>query len=797
MFPVEEQKFYLAHRVASLFVGNIIASILYGVTCAQALKYIRRHYNIYRWLCVMVSVLWLFDTVPIVLITHALYYYLITEYGYPAAIEYATWSFLTQIIITVFFILLSASTGFAVGGRGYEILEFERIYKIEYLLYAHLTASAITDIIITIELSIDLSQSRRNIERLVRIGAFGFLTSLTAICNAALLSTLLAWLFAKAPQTDAEQSDNCPTMPPVDSLIRVVQEPINRPGTCTPMTFTTLCGTDDSTATLTDSDSTAGKDLVRYKGSKFHEKFDDTDTTSQEGELEKGKARATDERFPNARITLLEKQRRLGGWVRSEQVELDINTSNSVSLTVEAGPRTLRPNSKAVLELINVLDLKTKLLATPRTSPAAKNRYIYLPCMQPGLTNIPTSVVAFLRSPLRNLLLPNIFSELLRSPNRTSSQLSGTRDLERSSTFDESLDSFLSRRFGPEVARVFGSALCHGVYAADSRQLSVRSAFPSLYDLEERGDGRVVLGILKEMLSLGRKSRAQQSEGDAAYELGDVEQLMRGAAVYSFRGGLQTLTDAMVKALASKPNVNVCLGEGVNKIEMCNDETSSLTVHTSTHTLQPTHIVSCLPLSLLNTILPSSGSHARHLPYLTTNPSSSVTVCTMIFAAPPNTLHPPGFGYLIPRPPIGYSARNDILSELGVLGTVFDSCALPFASKGESEYTKLTLMLGGPYPVRVPTNDDELLSRVLAHLTQALQRPLPPPVASRIWRRVNCIPTPLVGHVERMEELRSVLRESDGRGAWRGRLEVVGAGVGGVSVGDCIEAGRRVGAHWV
>lgn len=31
---------------------------------------------------------------------------------------------------------------------------------------------------------------------------------------------------------------------------------------------------------------------------------------------------------------------------------------------------------------------------------------------------------------------------------------------------------------------------------------------------------------------------------------------------------------------------------------------------------------------------------------------------------------------------------------------------------------------------------------------------------------------------------------------WCGRLDVVGAGVGGVSVPDCIEQGRRVGLRW-
>ncbi|KAG6830849.1 hypothetical protein H0H87_006909 [Tephrocybe sp. NHM501043] len=485
--------------------------------------------------------------------------------------------------------------------------------------------------------------------------------------------------------------------------------------------------------------------------------------------------------------------RRPGGWVHSERVQLDAN-----SLTVEAGPRTLRPNSKAVLELINLLNLQSELLTTPRTSPAAQNRFLYLPDLQPGLTAIPTSILAFLRSPLRQLLLPAILSEPLQWPNRNFT--------------DESLHSFLARRFGSEVARTLGSALCHGVYAADSREVSVQAAFPSLYDLEDKGNGRIVFGILKDILGQGSKKKAHLAEGTVRYELGDVQDTMRGVAVYSFRGGMQSLTDALAQALTVKPNVELSSGENIIGIEMCEDEDSSLTVsqvrlipypiaqvsqiRTSTRTLKPSHIVSALPLPVLTTILPSASSHARPLPYLTSNPTSSVTVVNLIFAVPPNTLHPPGFGYLVPRPRGGYPGPTDVPNMLGVLGTVFDSCTLPAESKNDSEYTKLTVMLGGPYRSPLPANDDELRSRVLEYLSESLQTSLPEPVAFRVWRHMDCIPTPTVGHVARMEDLRKVLEETEGRGAWRGRLAVIGAGVGGVSVGDCVEAGKRVGAHW-
>jgi oxygen-dependent protoporphyrinogen oxidase len=53
------------------------------------------------------------------------------------------------------------------------------------------------------------------------------------------------------------------------------------------------------------------------------------------------------------------------------------------------------------------------------------------------------------------------------------------------------------RRFGEPFARTFGSAMVHGIYAADSRILSVRAAFPTLWDAEEKGGGSIIRGLLR------------------------------------------------------------------------------------------------------------------------------------------------------------------------------------------------------------------------------------------------------------------------------------------------------------
>lgn len=217
--------------------------------------------------------------------------------------------------------------------------------------------------------------------------------------------------------------------------------------------------------------------------------------------------------------------------------------------------------------------------------------------------------------------------------------------------------------------------------------------------------------------------------------------------------------------------------------------------------MSPTHIVSTLPLPILHQLLPPN----QRVPHLTANLASSVTVLNLVFDQPSNTIHPPGFGYLVPRSVNGYTGKDD--SET-ILGAVFDSCALDGQDILSGQLvTKMTVMLGGPYrsaassltsshkpqSTRITSFSlDAILSKVSTQLGHS--RSLPPPVYWRVWDHQECIPLLRVGHLDRMREMRKSAQKDESW--WQGRLEIVGAGVGGVSIGDCVQAGREVGSKW-
>lgn len=127
---------------------------------------------------------------------------------------------------------------------------------------------------------------------------------------------------------------------------------------------------------------------------------------------------------------------------------------------------------------------------------------------------------------------------------------------------DESVDSFLTRRFGETFARVFGSALVHGIYATDSRKLSVRAAFPSMWDAEERGRGSLVRGLLVP----GREKVEEK------YDLGRTLEMMDGISVYSFRDGMETLTKALEEHLRSAANVSILADTSISGIKMLENQ---------------------------------------------------------------------------------------------------------------------------------------------------------------------------------------------------------------------------------
>jgi oxygen-dependent protoporphyrinogen oxidase len=132
--------------------------------------------------------------------------------------------------------------------------------------------------------------------------------------------------------------------------------------------------------------------------------------------------------------------------------------------------------------------------------------------------------------------VPQSLSEAWSSPLTAGVFGAAAREMfkPKSTSTDESVFAFIERRFGRHVAENLVDPMVAGIYSGDPKKLSVKSCFRLLHDLE-REHGSVVKGMLKGML--GRKKKAKVSPLYA--------KLQKAGGIYSFQGGMSTLTNAL------------------------------------------------------------------------------------------------------------------------------------------------------------------------------------------------------------------------------------------------------------
>jgi len=206
------------------------------------------------------------------------------------------------------------------------------------------------------------------------------------------------------------------------------------------------------------------------------------------------------------RVVVYEASERVGGATR---------TRRSDGYIAELGPNSLSTPSPAVRTLITELGLEPSLVAA---SPAAKKRYVV---RKNRLLPLPMSPQDFLTTRLlSNGAKLAVFGE----------PLVDTGD----SPVEESIATFVRRRFNQEIVDYVANPFVAGIYAGDPEQLSVRHALPKLYGLE-RTHGSIIKAF-------GGMMRARKRDADAAATA------MAGGMV-SFRAGLQELPDALAREL--------------------------------------------------------------------------------------------------------------------------------------------------------------------------------------------------------------------------------------------------------
>jgi len=206
------------------------------------------------------------------------------------------------------------------------------------------------------------------------------------------------------------------------------------------------------------------------------------------------------------RVVVYEASDRVGGVILTERRE---------GYLAELGPNSLTAGAGALADVLSELGLDASRVEAQRD---ARKRYIV---RKSKLVALPTSPSQLLTTRLlSNGAKLAIFGEPLVEPG--------------DSPMEESVATFVRRRFNQEVLDYVANPFVAGIFAGDPEQLSARHALPRLHDLEHTHGS-----VLK---ALGLNMRAGRGEPGSA----------PGPGLISFAGGLREIPDAFARELRSE-----------------------------------------------------------------------------------------------------------------------------------------------------------------------------------------------------------------------------------------------------
>lgn len=323
-------------------------------------------------------------------------------------------------------------------------------------------------------------------------------------------------------------------------------------------------------------------------------------------------------------------------------------------------------------------------------------------------------------------------------------------------TDDESLFSFVNRRFGPDVARFAIDPLARGVFAGNARDLSVKSLAKRMHEVEQK-HGSVLKGFIKD--------RKNAEKPDPELAKSDLVQQARKEkwAVWSLQDGLETLVKVLAESL-EQDGVEIRRSTPVKGIQR---RQGHLVVQTSSEEIQTDRVISCLPANHLSRVVEDLDMDLSRV--LGRIPFATVAVVTLEYAG--DKLNEQAFGYLVPS-----------LEPSKVLGVIFDTCTF-----AQGDRTILTIMMGGywfkQYFGESPSPESFL--DVAVKEVESVLKIKEAPVRHSVNILKDCIPQYIVGHSEMVVNARKLIKDL------KIPLTLAGNSYDGVGVNDAIMSAKK------
>jgi len=449
------------------------------------------------------------------------------------------------------------------------------------------------------------------------------------------------------------------------------------------------------------------------------------------------------ERRQPLRLTLLEASSRPGGVIVTDRTD---------GFVIEGGPDCFVSDKPWALDLCRRLGLADEIVGTDeryrRSFVYRRGRLLSIPegyqLLAPGrLVPFATTPILSLRGKLRaacDLILP-------RGPQVP----------------DESLASFVRRRFGAETLERLAQPLLAGIYNADPERLSLRATMPRFLELEEKHRS-VILGLLRER---GRSPAAARSGVSGA----------RYSLFVTLRSGLQTLTDRLS---ASLPAGSLRLGAAVKRLEPLAGAADRAgpaggshptrteprwRVSTERERLEADAVILALPACAIAPLLRPIDRPLADL--LAAVPYGGAATISLAYRRE-DVSHPlDGFGFVVPRS-----------EKRGLVACSFASVKFP--DRAPRDKVLLRAFLDGAL---AESAEPATLERVVRDELGGILGITAAPLLARTYVHRSAMAQFEVGHLERVREVEERLTPHAG-------LALAGNGLRGVGLPDRVRSGE-------
>ncbi len=416
-------------------------------------------------------------------------------------------------------------------------------------------------------------------------------------------------------------------------------------------------------------------------------------------------------------ITVLEARSESGGAMQTEFED---------GFLIDYGPNSGLETTPLIKELVDEIGLKDEMIYA---NEEGNKRYIL---KNDKLHALPMNPPSFIKTKL--------FSSKAKFRLMAEPFISKSSD-----GYYQSIAEFVKRRLGQEFLDYAIDPFVSGVFAGDPNKLSVKSAFPKLYRLEE-----LYGGLFKGMIK-GAKERKKSNE-----------ESKQSAKMFSFKNGMQSFPRAIADNLQNKIkfqcDVDKVLKEnGKYKIAYKqNDELKEL---------ETDIVLSTIPsFKTANVFQDIDKNLSEHLNDLFYPP-----VMVLYVGYKKEQIKQPldGFGFLIPSK-----------EKKSFLGAIWSSTI--FVNRANHDSAAFTLFVGGARKPDILNSDkQELIDNVIEEFKSIMQIDEDPIfIKEKLWSRA--IPQYNIGYIEHENYFEKFELENPG-------LFLSGNYRGGISVGDCVK----------